>query len=84
MTNKELITVLISQHDNLRFILGNIKKELATNSFDSENILNELNEFKLKLAEHLKLEDETFYPGLLKLLSGRGDEIKKRKSLSHR
>ncbi len=76
MTNKELLSTLLSQHANLRLILINIEKEINSDFIDAEKISNELYEFKIRLTEHLTLEDGAFYPEVLKVLKDKGSETK--------
>jgi len=72
MDNKNnIIGVLISQHNDLRKIMTEAG-EMAYDSATAEDIHKKIAEFKELLYIHLDLENNTFYPELLKKLEGEG------------
>lgn len=63
---KEIIKILINQHRALQSDLGLVSTFLQSENVNVSNIIQSLSNFKSKLLEHLKLENDEFYPGLLK------------------
>ncbi|MCX6795136.1 MAG: hemerythrin domain-containing protein [Candidatus Falkowbacteria bacterium] len=63
MSDQELILLLKSQHLNLRKDLSDVLEGINSDNKDENDltVLN-LNRFKNDLLDHLKLEDEKFYP----------------------
>ena len=66
MDKKQLIDTLKAQHKNLQEDLN-----IATLN-EASDVVQALNKFKTDLVSHLRLENETFYVDLLKIMSGKG------------
>ena len=64
--------ILISQHNNLRREMAEIKGRADEPAPNFAAIFFGLEEFGKSLADHLKLEDGVFYPKLLQRLEGQG------------
>jgi len=66
MNPQDLIATLKSQHKLLQSDLASTLEEASNqNWINSEKISELLTKFKTDLLEHLKLEDEEFYPNYL-------------------
>ncbi|XOU94985.1 MAG: hemerythrin domain-containing protein [Candidatus Kerfeldbacteria bacterium] len=74
---KNLITTLVAQHrelqNNLKCVADQLKIELPEISKINEC----LEEFSVNLTEHLKLENDTFYVNLLKVMKEKGQDTTK-------
>lgn len=66
--NDDLIATLISQHNDLR---RGILTIIEAEEFNASGIFENLENFKKTLSNHLNLEDNMFYPGVLKKLENR-------------
>lgn len=77
LDNKKLVEVLIGQHRNLEKILGLAAEELKKENPDGGAIVATLGNFKENLLEHLKLENENFYPALLADMEAKGQNTEK-------
>lgn len=69
MNKKErdnLIKELFDQHDNLRKQLDFIYNKVSeSKNLDADEIVDKLEKFGKDLAEHVKIENEKLYPGVL-------------------
>jgi len=72
---EDIITTLKKQHQELKGILTGIKDKLHTAALDSLDISARLVNFKKALAKHLDLENNIFYPELLKKMKERNLEV---------
>jgi len=72
---EDIITTLKKQHQELKGILTGIKDKLYTAAPDSLDISAWLVNFKKALAKHLDLENNIFYPELLKKMKERNLEV---------
>jgi hypothetical protein len=68
-----IIEIMIRQHRTLQKDLGGalVLSEVKNNP-DTEEIDNNLRQFKIDLGEHLQLENSIFYPELLKIMKEKG------------
>ncbi|MCF6276593.1 MAG: hemerythrin domain-containing protein [Candidatus Magasanikbacteria bacterium] len=73
---KDIVKVLTFQHDELRDELKKISKKKDT---EIQKIHKSLEVFTEKLEKHLKLENEYFYPRLLRKMDKVGVDSKKTK-----
>lgn len=72
---EDIIATLKQQHLEMKGILAGIKDKLHTEAPESSDILKRLLNFKKSLDKHLKLENNTFYPELLKIMKERNLEV---------
>lgn len=72
---QDIIITLKKQHQELKGILSGIKNKLNLDTPDSLDILARLVNFKKKLNKHLALENDTFYPALLRKMKERNLEV---------
>lgn len=70
--NKNIVNILIGQHNELRRETARIKTESQKDAPDFSAILAGLEEFGAALTAHLNLENNIFYPKLLQKLESRG------------
>jgi len=76
MNRKRLITKLRNQHRALgESLLRVIESSKSTDKDRSKQILLELEKFKEDLMEHLKLENEIFYPDYKNLKIKAGQDV---------
>lgn len=73
-THKQLLERLLSQHNELRSILIDVSEEVEKDVLNPEWLLSELVLFRAGLDEHLKLEDDVFYPEVFKVLREQGND----------
>jgi len=74
-----LVQKLQEQHKQIDLILNSLSKEINSENVDAVYVFDNLQKFNNILTEHLKLEDENFYPKLLETLEEKKentDEIK--------
>lgn len=77
-TPQELITTLKNQHRSLQFDLSlALENSRIETEKEDKNILFDLEKFKKDLSEHLKLENEVFYPDYLAKKLKNGEDITK-------
>jgi hemerythrin-like domain-containing protein len=72
---EDIIFDLKKQHQEMKGILAGIKDKLHTEAPESSDILKRLLNFKKSLDKHLRLENNTFYPELLKKMKERNLEV---------
>lgn len=73
----EVISTLLFQHHQLRRELASTREENNKPVTDFTAVVNFLNEFKKTLIGHLALEDNVFYPQILKKLKEKGSNTEK-------
>ncbi len=66
MNREKIITTLTAQHRILEKILNTIDIFLKAKKINFSAIASELGHFEKDITEHLQLENEVFYPELLK------------------
>jgi hemerythrin-like domain-containing protein len=76
---ENIVETLISQHRALQQNLGAVSSLANVGTPDANSIVLELGEFTKNLLEHLKLENEEFYPGLLKKMEDKSMDVSKTK-----
>ncbi|MCK5588803.1 MAG: hypothetical protein KAI16_00645 [Candidatus Pacebacteria bacterium] len=69
---KSLVIKLKKQHRDIEKKIADISLELKKDEWDYENISKLLFSLKNDIAEHLKLENEEFYPNFIKILVNSG------------
>jgi hypothetical protein len=74
MDHKKLIATMLAQHAGLQEQLGVIVDLLKAEKIDYEAISAGLHAFGKDLDAHLRLEDNAFYPELLKDMEENGEE----------
>jgi len=72
---EDIIITLKKQHQELRGILIGVKDKLNIAAPDSLDLSARLINFKKALAKHLELENNIFYPELLKKMKERNLEV---------
>lgn len=73
MLDKEtIVTTMIKQHRDLQKEVRSLAEVSEKEEVDFEQINKGLKQFEKDLAKHLKLEDEVFYPELLKDMKQNG------------
>jgi hypothetical protein len=72
MEKKELVSVLREQHKNLSKKITECLHEAVKDNPDYETVFSVLRKFNEDLGEHLNLENNVFYPELLRYLSSKG------------
>ena len=65
---KDIVQTLKFQHIELKNVVNKVSESAEGDTPDFSLIFEGLNSFKDKLDEHLKLEDNAFYPEVLKKL----------------
>lgn len=74
---QNIISTLINQHRTLQKELEAVSNDLKETKPDPVEIDKLLKQFTVDLTEHLKLENEVFYPELLKEMKTKGQDISK-------
>ncbi len=74
INSQGLILTLKNQHRALQADLSLVLEKIEVGGLGDEIVLN-LTKFKNDLLEHLKLENETFYPDYLEKKIKRGEEV---------
>ena len=77
MDKKNIISTMIEQHRTLQKEVGAVIELLQGEKIEAEKIAQGLEQFKKDLVEHLELENETFYPELLKEMKVKGQDTTK-------
>lgn len=72
-----MVDALKQQHSELQDILIQIKQIASDKTMDGKAIFKIINSFKKMLVKHIELEDNEFYPQLLKKMKKAGMEIGK-------
>jgi len=72
---EDIINILKKQHQEMKGILAGVKDKLHTDTPESPDILKRLINFKKSLDKHLKLENDSFYPELLKKMREKNLEV---------
>ncbi len=78
---KTIIPKLVEHHRNLNKKVDEIFEILKNEKVDAKNILRMLELFKQDLMNHLKLENEVFYPNLISNMLNIGQPIEKTEML---
>lgn len=71
---KTIITIMIAQHRTLQKEVSAVVEILKSEKIDVQKIMAGLEQFKKDLVEHLELENNTFYPELLRDMKQRGQD----------
>jgi len=74
--DKNIINILIGQHNVLKRQTAGIKTESQKDAADFTAIFAGLKEFEKSFAGHLELENNFFYPNLLRKLESRGVDMR--------
>jgi len=67
----KIVETLISQHKMLRESLHELEKQVGAVNPDSSFLVDQIDKFKHLLVEHLRLENNVFYPALLEDMKDR-------------
>jgi len=75
--SEDIVPTMINQHKTLVEEISLVLSLSEKNNFNPEKIIQGLKKFTKDLSEHLELENQVFYKGLLKKMRAKGQDTSK-------